>query len=287
MSNSKNDNKNQYNDYQYPPEEGVVDSSLNDNHEAVDDMQVSDDHIESYEADIKDPAESRFKELMASASMAWSQISTNIKRGLLIAFGAVLIGGGISLFTGASHKEQAQEQAKVQLAKEQAQVNVTAQKLQQAQAQLQSMRAQVSELESQVQSLGAANRSLRAQMVQAESGAAKVSSSEHAELLKSVQELSAQVAALKAKNTTLLTQSTVSGKDQHLSNAKAVSIKQHYSLNAIIHGRAWVQNQNGRLMSVAVGDSLRDFGRVVLIDTDKQMVESDTGQRIEFGMHAD
>lgn len=286
MSNSKDDNNNQYNDYQYPPEEGVVDSA-SDEHEVVDDLSASDEANQSPEVEIKDPAESRLKDLLASVPMMWSNISLNVKRGLFVALGALLIGGGISLFSGSSHKAQLQQQAQVQMAQEQAQANVATQKLQQAQVQLQSMRAQMNDLKSQVQSLTAANRSLRNQMMQAESGAAQASSSEHAQLLESIKQLSAQVAALKASNTVVPRRSAAGEKDQGLNNVKAVTIKQHYSLNAIIHGRAWVQNQNGRVLSVAVGDSLRDFGRVTRIDADKQLVESDSGQRIEFGMHVD
>lgn len=56
----------------------------------------------------------------------------------------------------------------------------------------------------------------------------------------------------------------------------------HYTLIAAIEGRAWIQNQDGRETTVAVGDAVKDYGKVTMIDPRNGMVETSSGQTIQF-----
>ena len=56
--------------------------------------------------------------------------------------------------------------------------------------------------------------------------------------------------------------------------------KMMYSVQAIIPGRAWLKADNGETVTVAEGDTLRDFGRITKIDPYDGLVEVDTGGKI-------
>lgn len=53
-----------------------------------------------------------------------------------------------------------------------------------------------------------------------------------------------------------------------------------YTVQAIIPGRAWLKNDGGDTVTVAEGDILKDFGRIVKIDPYDGIVEIDTGSKI-------
>ncbi|MDA8561922.1 hypothetical protein N9L02_02275 [Gammaproteobacteria bacterium] len=56
--------------------------------------------------------------------------------------------------------------------------------------------------------------------------------------------------------------------------------KNIYSVQAIIPGRAWLKADSGDTVTVAEGDTLRDYGRVNKIDPYDGVVEIDTGNKI-------
>ncbi len=63
-----------------------------------------------------------------------------------------------------------------------------------------------------------------------------------------------------------------------------------YSVQAIIPGRAWLKADTGDTVTVAEGDTLRDYGRIAKIDPYDGVVEIDTGNKIialSYGMNAE
>lgn len=57
-------------------------------------------------------------------------------------------------------------------------------------------------------------------------------------------------------------------------------IKTSLNVQAIIPGRAWLKSENGETLTVAEGDSIKDFGRVTKIDPYDGVVEINTGNKI-------
>jgi len=60
-----------------------------------------------------------------------------------------------------------------------------------------------------------------------------------------------------------------------------------YVVQAIIPGRAWLKGDSGDTVTVAEGDTLRDYGRITKIDPYDGVVEIDTGNKIialSYGM---
>jgi biotin carboxyl carrier protein len=71
---------------------------------------------------------------------------------------------------------------------------------------------------------------------------------------------------------------------------KPAAPKISYSVQAIIPGRAWLKSENGNTVTVAEGDTLKDFGRVVKIDPYDGIVQIDIGNKIiplSYGASAD
>lgn len=63
-----------------------------------------------------------------------------------------------------------------------------------------------------------------------------------------------------------------------------------YTVQAIIPGRAWLKADSGDTVTVAEGDTLRDYGRISKIDPYDGVVEIDTGNKIialSYGMSAE
>jgi hypothetical protein len=63
-----------------------------------------------------------------------------------------------------------------------------------------------------------------------------------------------------------------------------------YTVQAIIPGRAWLKADSGDTVTVAEGDTLRDYGRITKIDPYDGVVEIDTGNKIialSYGMSAE
>lgn len=61
---------------------------------------------------------------------------------------------------------------------------------------------------------------------------------------------------------------------------KPVEPKMIFTVQAIIPGRAWLKSDTGETITVAEGDMLREYGRVVKIDPYDGVVDIDTGKRI-------
>ncbi len=60
-----------------------------------------------------------------------------------------------------------------------------------------------------------------------------------------------------------------------------------YTVQAIIPGRAWLKADSGDTVTVAEGDTLRDYGRITKIDPYDGVVEIDTGNKVialSYGM---
>lgn len=62
--------------------------------------------------------------------------------------------------------------------------------------------------------------------------------------------------------------------------AKVIEPKMIFTVQAIIPGRAWLKADSGETVTVAVGDMLRDYGRITKIDPYDGIVAIDTGRRI-------
>jgi hypothetical protein len=63
-----------------------------------------------------------------------------------------------------------------------------------------------------------------------------------------------------------------------------------YSVQAIIPGRAWLKSDDGETITVAEGDTLKNYGRIMKIDPYDGIVQIDTGGRImslSYGVSTD
>jgi len=63
-----------------------------------------------------------------------------------------------------------------------------------------------------------------------------------------------------------------------------------YTVQAIIPGRAWLKSESGDTVTVAEGDILRGYGRIVKIDPYDGVVDIDTGTKVitlSYGMNAE
>lgn len=73
-------------------------------------------------------------------------------------------------------------------------------------------------------------------------------------------------------------------------NARPSPPKNIYTVQAIIPGRAWLKADSGDTVTVAEGDTLRDYGRISKIDPYDGVVEIDTGSKIialSYGMNGE
>ena len=64
-----------------------------------------------------------------------------------------------------------------------------------------------------------------------------------------------------------------------------IQFVEHYKLVGMVAGRAWVMNQNGKTWSVKVGDHLKDFGVISVLNDSAGYIESRKGQLIEYGIN--
>jgi intracellular multiplication protein IcmG len=55
-----------------------------------------------------------------------------------------------------------------------------------------------------------------------------------------------------------------------------------YYLRAVVPGRAWIYGTNGRSASIALGDSVKQYGKVLAINAPKGEVLTSSGKIIEF-----
>lgn len=57
-----------------------------------------------------------------------------------------------------------------------------------------------------------------------------------------------------------------------------------YYIQAIIPGRGWIKDSNGKIFTVTTGDLIPEYGRVVEIDPKKGLIRTDQGRAIEYGI---
>ena len=50
----------------------------------------------------------------------------------------------------------------------------------------------------------------------------------------------------------------------------------------MIHGRAWLQNKKGNTFTVKIGDKLKGYGKVKLIEPEQGVVITSSGDVIRF-----
>lgn len=62
---------------------------------------------------------------------------------------------------------------------------------------------------------------------------------------------------------------------------KNVKIEKHFSLQAIVYGRAWIKSDD-RMCTIVVGDHIASYGTVVAIVADQGYVETSSGRNIVF-----
>lgn len=85
-------------------------------------------------------------------------------------------------------------------------------------------------------------------------------------------------------------QTVMSGAIPAMPPTKVMQPKMIYTVQAIIPGRAWLKSDGGDTITVAEGDTLKDYGRVTKIDPYDGVVEIDTGNKIvslSYGTNGD
>ncbi|NQY41766.1 MAG: hypothetical protein HRT87_00220 [Legionellales bacterium] len=59
-------------------------------------------------------------------------------------------------------------------------------------------------------------------------------------------------------------------------------IKEPYNIIGVIHGRAWLQNNKGNAFTVKIGDKLKGYGKVKLIEPEQGVVITSSGDVLRF-----
>jgi intracellular multiplication protein IcmG len=57
-----------------------------------------------------------------------------------------------------------------------------------------------------------------------------------------------------------------------------------YYIQAIIPGRAWLKDSNGKIFTVTTGDGIPGYGTVIKIEPKKGLISTDQGRVIEYGI---
>ena len=98
------------------------------------------------------------------------------------------------------------------------------------------------------------------------------------------QELEAEVDRLVA--TTEQAQAKIEALEKQLAEKEKPKAKAKpeitYSLQAVVEGRAWIENSNGHNQTVKVGDVLPDYGVITKIDAVNSLVYSSSGKIIRI-----
>jgi len=55
-----------------------------------------------------------------------------------------------------------------------------------------------------------------------------------------------------------------------------------YHLRAIVDGRAWLVNAEGQSMTVVVGETLTDYGKIINIFASQGLIATSSGRVIQF-----
>jgi len=58
-----------------------------------------------------------------------------------------------------------------------------------------------------------------------------------------------------------------------------------YHLRAVLPDRAWITSSTGKTITVTVGDHVKQYGTVRIIDAQQGIIETSSGRRIVYGMN--
>jgi hypothetical protein len=59
--------------------------------------------------------------------------------------------------------------------------------------------------------------------------------------------------------------------------SQAAIAEPEYKVHAIMSGRAWLKSTEGQIVSVAEGDSIESYGRIIVIDAPNSVVLTSSG----------
>lgn len=119
-----------------------------------------------------------------------------------------------------------------------------------AESQIKELQAQISDMQNTINQTQAANQALQ----------------------KTVTDLTTEVQTLTAQ----LSKKAVSGPAK-----KGYSVFFH--LRAVLPDRAWITSNTGKELTVTVGDDIRGYGTVRVIDAQQGIIETSSGRKIEYG----
>jgi len=97
----------------------------------------------------------------------------------------------------------------------------------------------------------------------------------------SIQGIAAQI---KANQVSQLLLDTYKAKLQDKQN-RAIRRKKQYFVEAVIPGRAWLQAADGTDITVAVGDTIAGYGKVIMINPYNGVVRTDSGETIHYAVN--
>lgn len=129
--------------------------------------------------------------------------------------------------------------------------------------------------------------------------AQKISDTElqNTQLRTQVQELTSRISNMEVafRQLTKMLQHTATAPTVSVSNrvpttARVVQPKNLYTVQAIIPGRAWLKSESGDTVTVAEGDMLKGYGRIIKIDPYDGIVDIDVGSKIlslSYGTNGD
>lgn len=93
--------------------------------------------------------------------------------------------------------------------------------------------------------------------------------------------LSAQVKTLEA----VAAQQAKTKAQQQKKQDAVTRTKMNYFVQAVIPGRAWLKSPNGQSLTVAAGDTIPGYGKVLSIDSYSGTVVTSSGQMIQYGIN--
>lgn len=94
--------------------------------------------------------------------------------------------------------------------------------------------------------------------------------------------LNDNISGLNAELKELVNQLNTTGKPRKKPKIILTEIMPAYHLRAVIPGRAWLEDDQGQTLTVAIGDKLLGYGRVSNIDAQQGIVSTTSGKVIGF-----
>lgn len=96
------------------------------------------------------------------------------------------------------------------------------------------------------------------------------------------QVLNANISNLNSQLQQLVTQLNNTGKPAKKTHIVLEEVLPVYHLRAVIPGRAWLESDQGELLTVAIGDKLQGYGRIYQINAQQGVVSTTSGKMIGF-----